>query len=115
MVHLLGAGLASLPCLRLVRLTILASLSPLAPRRVLSVEVRTSSARRRVKRRVSRADSVVICLGGDTGVLFLLAVRPDRVPAIAAILRSSLESLDPPRHRSRELHHTGISQSGCLL
>ena len=96
--------------MRVVRLTILASLSTLAPRRTVSVEVQTSSARRRVeRRRVSRAGSVVICLGGDRGVFFLLAERPDRVPAIATILRSRLENVDSPPHRSRDLHHNGIS------
>lgn len=90
-----------------MRPTTLASLPTLDPRRALSVEVRTSSARRRVARRASRAGSVVFCLGGDKGWLFLLAERPDRVPAIATILRSGLERV--------ELRHTCIPQSGYLL
>lgn len=97
------------PCLRLVRLTILASLPALAPRRALSVDVRTSSARRRVERWALRVGSVVSCLGGDRGVLFLLAERPDRVPAIEMILRIRLENVDSLTHRTRELYHTGIS------
>jgi hypothetical protein len=78
---------ATLP-LRLVRLTTLASLSTLVPRERLSFALLASASRRRLDRRSSGVAWIVLCFGGDMGVLFLLAERPERVPAIVPVSRS---------------------------
>ena len=83
-VHLPDDGATAAFPLRLVWLTLLASLSTLVSREP------TSLADHRFDMRAPGLRSVVLCFGGEIGLLLLLAERPERVPGMVVTSRRSL-------------------------
>lgn len=87
-VHLLDDGARAAFPLRLVQLTLLVSLSTLVPRARLSFEAPPLSRDLCLDCRMLGLCWVGFCLGGDIGLLLLLAERPERVLLIAAMSRT---------------------------